>query len=353
MTFKTGEIHPNTPHLCADLLELLVLLGGQTQLYGWHRNDMKALLRQAALSHEEVDELGGFAQGSAGDDGAGQQWPQDLAKNMGHEAASLTSAEGHARLERQMEDIMAQFDYRLRAFDGFYPFQFENGHLSMHHELDARQRVYCLLLACSRLRSFAGRGVPQRWAKCFVALCRLALAGLLPEHATVRIFDANSDDRQQYYSNDLRQALVKLGADLRVIGVNLAECSKVAPQGDAGLDLVGTVDFDDGASTAFAVLAQCAAQERNWPRKTLEAHPLKYRHFFQMQLDYPSVMFTPVCFRSSSGEWCDNQSANGIFLADRRRILHLLERQALCGQIVGLDWFIGFEQEFWHVPLPP
>ena len=341
MTFKIGEIHPNTPHLCADLFELLVLLGGPEQPHGWHRNDMEALLHSGALSYEEVDEEVDAEGADNRHDGEGDSGARE----------GLSSAERRGRMETQVEDILAHLNYRAGVFGPFYPFRLENEQLILQEQLDVRQRVYRLLLACSRLRSFAGRGLPQRWAAHFVRLCKLALAGLLPGHAVVRSFDANSEDRQGYYASDLRKALVKLGADLRVIGVNASECAKVAAQGDAGLDLVGIVDFDDGAATAFALLAQCAAQETAWPSKTLEAHPMKFRHFFQMQFDCPALMFTPVCFRTGSGEWCDNQSANGIFLADRGRILQLLEQQQLCDRIAVMDWFVEFERALAAVEL--
>lgn len=109
--------------------------------------------------------------------------------------------------------------------------------------------------------------------------------------------------------------------------------------------MVALIDFDDGAATSFAVLGQCGAQETGWPKKTLEAHSLKYRNYFQMQFDYPGVMFTPVCFRTSDGEWSDNQSANGIFLADRGRILKLLDLQNQWLNISQEQWFIDFETE--------
>src|SRR5690606_2938131 len=122
--------------------------------------------------------------------------------------------------------------------------------------------------------------------------------GMVPAHATVRIFDANSDDRRDYYTTDLRKALKILGRDLRVIKVNDDQCDKAGSAGDGGLDLVAVVDFDDGASNAFALLGQCGAQETGWPKKTLEAHPMRLRNYYQMQLDHPAVMFTPVCFRT-------------------------------------------------------
>lgn len=64
--------------------------------------------------------------------------------------------------------------------------------IELQPTLSAKQRVYRFLLACSRLRSFDGKGIPQRWAKAFTNLCKISLTGLMPAHAEIRIFDANS-----------------------------------------------------------------------------------------------------------------------------------------------------------------
>lgn len=56
-------------------------------------------------------------------------------------------------------------------------------------------------------------------------------------------------------------------------------------------------------------------------------------------------MFTPVCFRTSDGEWSDNQSSNGVLLADRGRILQLLDLQNKWAEVVTEEWFVQFENE--------
>lgn len=320
MSFDIGEIHPNTPHLFADLAELLLLTGfnGKKAI---HKNDLEAVLLRGPISHEEIDD---------------EEAETNLAKS---------GAERNVRSERQLEEVMMQLEYRSRALDTFYPFQIDGEELVILDELNEKHRIYFFLLACSRLRSFGREGLPQKWAKSFTKISKFAMTGLLPTHATVRIFDANSDDRKNYYTTDLRIALKTLGRDLSVLKINEDECGKAGPSGDAGLDLVAILNFEDGAANAFALLGQCGAQETGWPKKTLEAHSMRYRHFFQMQFDYPAVMFTPVCYRTVDGEWCNNQSTNGILLADRGRILKLLELQNQWKEIAESDWFITFEGE--------
>ena len=319
--FDIGDTHPSSPHLFADLAELLLLTGlnGRTSL---HANDLESLISHGNISVDEIDE------------------EEDADK------AEKSSAESHSRRDRQIEDVFSQLGYRSSAFNAFYPFAVRRETLLFETPLSDEQRLYRFMLACSRLRSFGRGGLPQRWAKGFAKVSQAALRGLLPEYATTRIFDANSDDRQSHYGSDLRCALKKLGAELGVLSINEDECQKVVSSGDAGLDLIASVNLDDGAATAFAVLGQCGAQEKDWPKKTLEAHPMNLRHFFQMQWNYPSAMFTPVCYRDADGAWVDNKSANGVFLADRSRILTLIAKQNDVAKIVSAPWFGEFEAEF-------
>jgi len=325
MTFSIGEIHPNTPHLLADLAELMLAAGyiGRTTL---HKNDIESLLQQGTITAEELDE---------------EQDAQEEAS-----ALKLSSAEKSNRLERQLEDVLFQFAYRSKALSDYYPFIVVDEQIELKPNLNERERVYKLLLSCSRLRSFEGKGVPQRWAKSFARLCSTAMESLLPPAATTRIFDANSDDRKTYYSTDLKQALRRLGTDLGVLSCVETEIEKCGSSGDAGIDLVGSINFDDGAAVHYAILGQCGAQETNWPAKRLEAHSLNLRSFFTIQFDYPSVMFTPVCYRNSTGEWVDNKHTNGVLMADRGRILNLLEANSSWDEITNADWFTEFEVEF-------
>lgn len=325
MSFEIGDIHPNTPHLFADIAELLLLAGYVGRPY-LHKNDLESLLNNGSITSEEIDD--------------------EIDAEQEADDTETSSAERSSRSEQQLEDVFTQLGYRANALNDFYPFSVAGEQLSLKPQLTEKHRVYRLLLSCSRLRSFGRDGLPQRWAKHFAQLSRIALEALLPARAETRVFDANSDDRKNYYSTDLRIALKKMGEDLGVLRINEDECNKVGSSGDAGFDLIGTVKFDDGAATNFALLGQCGAQETGWPSKTLEAHVLKLRNFFQIQFDYPSTMFTPVCYRTATGEWVDNKCTNGVLLADRGRILNLIEMQNQWGSIVQMPWFSTFEQEF-------
>jgi len=325
MSFEIGDITPNTPHLFADLAELLVLVDPNGR--GWiHKNDLLDWRNYANTSLEEVDD------------------EEEEAKKM--DLLGGGAARRHEREESQLEDVWIQLEYRSGAMRKYYPFKVKGDKLHVCESFHIYQRVYRLLLACSRLRSFDRKsGIRQRWAKAFASLSCLALRGLMPNHAALRIFDANSEDRRNYYSTDFRKALLKLAEDL-AFKPNEEECKKAGPSGDGGIDLVGVVDFGDGAIGSFAIVGQCGAQEKEWPSKKLEASPVNFRNYMNVLFDWPSIMFTPVCYRSATGEWVDNQSTTGVLLADRLRILLMLDKAEAWNSVAQAEWLSSFEQEF-------
>jgi len=330
MNFNIGEIHKNTPHLFADLAELILMVGynGRNSL---HKNDLEAVINTGIISMEELDD--------------------DEQADIDADDLNQVDAEKNDRLERQLEDVLTQLDFRTKALNDYYPFEINGEAIVLKNHLNEKQRVYKLLLACSRLRSFEGPGIAQSWAKAFTNLSKIALRALLPNEAVIRIFDANSDDRATYYTHSLDEALKRLGQDLSV-EINLPNCDKAGKSGDAGLDLVAFLNFNDGAKTSYALFGQCGAQETGWPKKTLEAHSMRYRGYYQILFDFPGVMFTPVCYRSADGDWWDIQAATGVVLLDRIRIMKLLDVQDIWNEIVKYPWFIEFETAIDTVQAP-
>lgn len=318
--FKVGDIHPSVPHLFADLAELITLINYSGR-HDLNKNDLMSFQNQTNISFDEIDQEDSEAENEGSD------------------------AERNDRQERQIEDVWTQLEHRSAFLGDLYPFVVEGDFIRLKEPLSNIQRIYTFLLACSRLRSFsqAQRGIVQEWAKRFAIVSKYTTTALLPEHATVRIFDANSDDRRTYYGTDLRDALVKLGQDLAVAYINEDECSKAGSSGDAGFDIIATVEFEDSLSSNYAILGQCGAQEREWPKKTLEASSIKLRTYFQLYYEATTLMFTPVFYRNSDGEWVSNSPNAGVIVIDRARILQLLEKTNHSQSIVSEQWFSLFE----------
>lgn len=301
--FEAGEVQIRTPHLAADLLELLISI----DYFGKQRvskNDALSAFVNFECSPEELDEI------------VAEEDDDNIVTNKN---------ERNSKLERQIEDIWSQLSYRDKAFDFFYPFNVENEQISINSSLKNEQKYYLFLLACSRLRSFKAKGICQKWAKLFTEIAKNCLINLLPESAIVKIFDANSDDRKSYYSTDLRQAVRKLCADLGA-RIHEDECQRLSSSGDAGIDLVGIVPFNDNLYSNFAILGQCACQEKNWPSKTIEAHQLNIQHLIS-QFHSINAVFIPISYRDSDGAWVNNKHTNLCLLVDRLRILKTLSQK--------------------------
>lgn len=321
MNFNVGDILPNTPHLFADLAELVAIIN-YTGRYDLHKNDLLSLSSQSNVSNEEADEEEAEIDAAPGD------------------------AERSERVERQLEDVWKQLEYREEFLGDMYPFEIEDDFIKLKRELNSSQKIYRLLVSCSRLWSFRSNGgLVQLWAKHFTELSKYALTGLLPAHANVRIFDANSPDRRTHYGTNLRKALRILGKDLGMPSIIEEACDAAETSGDAGFDIIATVEFPDELSSNFGILGQCGAQGKSWPSKTLEAHSLKLRTFYQVHFDHPSVMFTPVFFRTSQGKWVDTAPCAGVLILDRYRILHLLSKTDHADAIVDSEWFRTFETD--------
>jgi hypothetical protein len=188
-----------------------------------------------------------------------------------------------------------------------------------------------------------------KWAEYFAKLSAAALKGLLPQHADVKIFDANSDDRRNYYGTDKLEALLQLADQLNIMPIE-EECRNQSPSGDSGLDLIGTVGFDDKAKSIFAIFGQCAAQEKGWKNKTLEASPITLRGLFNFLIEPYNVTCIPLCYRQANDQWPDTNSTSGTLLLDRHRLLYLLEKSDLINDVLKEDWWEQFTDQFFLRP---
>lgn len=284
MTFNLGVLHQTQPHLFADLAELILAV----------RYDNNDELSQAKLAH--------------------------LSKEMDHDLDEESSLP-----DCTLEDCWRQLEYRQGVFAEFYPFIVKNDQLVWKTKKRTdKQCLYLFLLVCSRLRSFENNGFRQHAAKAFTIICREALKVLAGEPATVKIFDANSDDRKAYYGTDLRVAMKKLAEEMGAHAIHETEIAKLNSSGDYGLDLIAVHNFGDGAVGSYNIVGQCGAQETEWPSKTLEAHPLKFKGLFTLLNEPDNLMFIPLSYRETSGEWVATHKISGCLLIDRQRILQLL-----------------------------
>lgn len=317
-TFSIGQTHKRHSWLGADLVELLTYLdySGRNHI---HKNDIINVNERSPSSMDEVD--------------------GDLQRDQ-----SLSQAQRVDWSEQVCEDIWSQLEYRQGHLRCAYPFVVEGDTIYLKPEQEELHYVYKLLLATSRLRSFPKQsGFRQKWAKSFAEVSRFAFSAMLPDYATCKVFDANSDDRKNYYGTNLRDAIKVLARDIKA---ELRNEEEIETSGDLGIDLVGHIPFSDDAESIPVWLGQCGAQEEYWPDKKLEAHPLNHRAHLSSLNDWQCAMFTPICYRSASGEWIKKRDASGNILIDRIRIMELVQRKDYKNDLCTSHWITSFIQDF-------
>lgn len=316
MAFEVGLTHRRVPHLVADLIEL-ILLTKYSGIESIAKASLADFLGKEEIHPEELD---------------------DKAKSEG-------DAEENDVKALWVEDIWKQLRYRDVAFGDNYPFDVDGNIIQLNANQSSGMRIYKLLLTCSRLRSFAGK-YRVLWAKYFTQLSSYALRATLKDEMTVRIFDANSDDRRDHYGTDLREALLKLGDDLNLHFINEAECRRQSSSGDFGIDLVAHYPIGDKAAGNFVIIGQCGAQEKEWPTKRFEGHPMTLQLMYGFMAPPAHTLFIPMCYRDSNGLWDNGSKVAGCILFDRSRILNLVLKMPDVNVVVESEWFLDYEKTF-------
>jgi len=279
------------PYLLADTVELTTWLKG----YGvFSRSDLESLIKNGDVDIESLDV----------------------------NPSSKSSAEEHDKIWESIEDCWLHLSYRQKAFD-CYPFEILDGQLAIKDILSDKNKIYLFLVLCSRLRSFPDKQSQILAASEFELICREAMKNLLPSESVVRIFGANSDDRKNHYGTNLRDAIKQLANDL-MEDYSEENINELSASGDYGLDIVGHYTFNDSANGSLACFGQCAAQEKRWIGKTLEAHPIRFKNLIHFIHDPTNIVFIPHCYRQSNGKWKVKSHTSGTILIDRLRICNLI-----------------------------
>jgi hypothetical protein len=292
LRFTVGEVPRTKPFQFADLAELMILVGLNSQV---SKADLEGVISTGNQDSDPDPE--------PGDD---------------NDAIQQTS-----KYERNSEDCFRHLSYRTGALDEVYPFQLHDSLLTPKSHIDASGYIYLFLLTCSRLKSFSGKtGFPQYCAKVFTELSAIALQASLKESAKIYIFDAGSDDRSNHFSTNLRDALRRLAVMLNA-HADEDLISQQSTSGDGGLDLVAINSLGDSAKGILAYFGQCAAQQDGWPRKTLEAR--RTGSFFSMGHEANNLLYTPVMYRKATGKWVNDLYSHDCVIIDRLRMLRALK----------------------------
>lgn len=319
MSFKIGEISKTNSYLFADVIEILVAINyfGKEAV---SKNDIEDTITRNVTSAEELDDEDHLDD----EDGSSK----------------------HNRYEQYIDDAWFMLEHRSCVFNYSYPFIVKDEALQLRNKLSSSQYIYLFILFCSRLKSFTTKGIHQKWAKYFTKLCKYATYGLAPRNSMIRVFDANSEDRRNYYTTNLKESLEILGNEMGV-RVFKEQLETESTSGDLGIDIIAIYQFEESVKTGnFVIFGQCGAQGENWHTKTFECHPDRFRQVFPTFSPIISIVYTPADFRSADGEWYSQNKAIGGTILDRRRIMKLLKDSHLISTAIKDELLNSFISEY-------
>ncbi|OEO31090.1 hypothetical protein VW23_017935 [Devosia insulae DS-56] len=302
--FKIGRVAHTLPHLLADTVEIALAFGEYDQI---STTDLLGIIRQ---SPKPAQELLNLVDEDIDDDDA----PDDL------DGAQQTERE-----QGYIEECWRQLAFRAGAFANSYPYVLDGEILRIREDLDYDKQLYILLLACSRTRSFMGKGVTQRLADIFELISAECMRQMMSPSGKVFMFGPNSDDRAKLFGKNLTDALPKLVGEM---GMRLKAGwqKNYGTSGDGKIDIVGVYPFDRFAAGIQVVIGQCASMEEegNWERKRKEAMLQFQAAAFDYLVEPQGVLFIPVCFRQPDGDWVRPNSVAAVITMDRLRIMTVL-----------------------------
>lgn len=302
LKFNVGEVPRTKPFQFADLAELSILVGLNSQ-----------------ISKADLDSLITTGRRDSDPDAEGRQ----------DDALDVTAAH-----TKNAEDCFKQFGYRNGALNDIYPFWVDDAMLVSRPQIGNLGYIYLFCLICSRLGSFSGVvGFTQTCARLFTELSAAALKASLKHASKVYIFDAGSSDRAIHFHSDLRQALRKLAVMLNARPDEYL-IDQQSASGDGGVDLVAVNSFSDSARGVLAYFGQCAAQQDGWPKKTLETR--RSAAFFSMGHPASNLLYTPIMYRNANGGWVNDLYSQDCIIFDRLRIMRALNADI---ETVSIDLF--------------
>ena len=211
---------------------------------------------------------------------------------------------------------------RAQLLGDDYPFEInpENSKLKLRANITDTHRLYVALLMMANLHYFGHAQADL--TSSFETIGAYVFSWLLPAHAMVHRFGKgkNNDGRYQGHIWDK----LKLLADDLSCGI---KCRKdefaVNDTGEAGLDLVGWVPWQDSASGRLLLLGQCACTPR-WVNKQNEASAATWNSKLEFTTNPLTVILIPFFLRTRGGQWHRRTDFAGHLIVDRLRFLRIL-----------------------------
>lgn len=308
--FQIGRVPHTKPHLLADTAEIALAYGEYEQM---SQTDILTIIRTASKTADELLPLDE-------EDIDDNEYSDDL------DGSQITDRE-----QGYVEECFRQIEFRSAAFGAAYPFDHSDETLTLKEEITPIQKIYLLLLACSRVRSFKGKGITQKLADAFEEISAACMKYLMPESSEIYMFGPNFRDKN-IFPGGLQEALQVLTSRM---GMRLKTGweKNYGSSGDGKLDLVAICRLDDHAPGFHVLIGQCASMENenDWQKKRSEALLSFQSAAFDFLVEPQGVLFIPVCFRQPDGDWVNGNNVSRVITLDRLRIISLLNNESDLG----------------------
>ena len=114
-----------------------------------------------------------------------------------------------------------------------------------------------------------------------------------------------------------------LSADLNETLISQPNHFSPQSTGDAGIDIIGWIPFNDNLSSRVVYVGQCKCSD-DW-KKAYD--PVSKLRRILTITSYIQLMFIPFCFRDLGGRWAEPQEADKFVTLDRFRIVSLFSNK--------------------------
>lgn len=222
-------------------------------------------------------------------------------------------------------DLIQYLITRSELLGFLYPFAIDDnsGIVTYKEKLNQNHLLYIYFLFSANLRLFS-LNEQHLLTRDFELISAFALKSMLPPSAEIRHFGTANNQRFKGYSGNKKKKLSDLAADLKTI-TRLTGLPSF-DSGDAGIDLVGWLPFDDSAPFMPSYFAQCActADDEEMLKKQYGVSAKEIGNMFDRVFP-SSIMFTPSCYRNGEGTWVKIHRISSIFI-DRIRLMKLLSQ---------------------------
>jgi hypothetical protein len=256
----------------------------------------------------------------------------DQDEDDGDEDFSITDVLSEEK-EKLRSRCLLLFDFlksRKTYFGDYYPFFFKSTQINyvILDEESVFHRLYRVLLLASEMNIYTPVNI-VRMGHLFELLCQRPFNQLVPALAEKRFFGAGGGTIiPADYNGNLKERIEQLAVDLNILtNPVINDPDELGPTGDAGLDWVGWMIFEDACDHQPVYFAQCACGA-NWVGKQHETSLAAWRNYLIINQSIQCFHFMPRSFRRNSLSWFrSTKIIQELSLIDRFRMMKMFSME--------------------------